>query len=122
MNIAQEIKDHEWRKSLKPGDKIAYQSSSFYPPTIYVVVRLTKTQIVTESEGTNNEVRFAIDNGTKIGDKSWRRITPVSQEIIDKRDGHEIRTWLSKITGNNPTVQATANQLRAMRAAYEAAK
>jgi len=71
--------NHEWLKSLKPGDKVAMKSQ--HHTTIQEVERLTKTQIILKCGW-----RFHIDSGYQVSGDSWNFLTiePVTKEVIQK--------------------------------------
>lgn len=66
--------------ALEKGDVVATVSSNYEGsyPTIYIVDRVTATQVVMTG---NQSPRFRRDTGTKVGD-NWRRLLPMNDPDV----------------------------------------
>ena len=66
--------------ALEKGDVVATVSSNYAGsyPTIYIVDRVTATQVVMTGE---HSPRFRRDTGTKVGD-NWRRLLPMNDPDV----------------------------------------
>ncbi|QMV33221.1 hypothetical protein 23F_00060 [Ralstonia phage Gerry] len=111
-----------WLRSLKPGDRVAYQFYRVFTTgsryTIFKVERTTETQVIV-LDGTR-EFRFCRKTGRmKGGGSHFSYLSPVTQEIRDDLELHELRSWISKLVDDRDGLKKlNLYVLRALRDAY----
>lgn len=113
----------EWLENIKVGDEVGFRWGGLGATrriSIHTVVKVTKTQIVTDKGG-----RYSRKDGYEIGSKNERfglrvKILPVDKALRQEQEELKLREWLAYISHKEDRV--TAWQLREMYKAFKAAE
>lgn len=110
-----------WVQGLQAGDEVAIPSS-WGPPRIVRIDRVTKTQVILYGGGRYSRSGRGV--GQRVGIYSVGRIEPVTDSHREEIERAELVAWLDGIVEllNRRSVDGVSTaQLRAMRQAHDAA-
>lgn len=111
--------DREWLDSLQPGDEVYVPGNYGSIGHIEIVVKRTKTQIVTN----RFDNRYRISDGKRLGTSGYNIvwIRPVTQEVRDKLYEHVLRYKVIKAFEEHRKTapQETLEKLLAVLKEYE---